>query len=793
MNRFHLLSKIIGLSLALTTVGFTAVEAAHYGPGTITDTSYTYASQPAISDAGNYTIVNSNSDTLQLNASGNYNTLISYADTSNALTVTGNLVLNTTYIGHGLMYNSGKELTINGDFSVNANCSTQMIPGGTVMMDHGHGSITNYNGNVTINAHNQSNYSASAFTTFRTSDIGTIVNVNGNFHLTNEFALYLGSSGGGNGIYAQTGSQMNFNGDEFIVQSISYKPDSITSRQGSQINVNAKTVQVIGTMDMKDSYNSTLGKDSEINITFDGANSYWYGDLIYTNSNGHLNILFKNGAQYIPFGTLSLNQYGAKKYLSSIELESGGQVNLYDANAKAIWQSKGLDTMYSDLMDTKLDYLLIGDLKGTDGSFSLDMNSQDRSQTDMLYILNSTSGAGQNNIQAYSENEFANVNENNTLRFASVAAAAADKLIFKDQMNLYGKTLWDYQLLIGHSAYDVNDPENAIYNSRRDGLTASQIDTFMTNGMNWYIYGYVKKPSTATITLLDSAGAAYDLATDLDRYHKRHGESQFLDTDSNIWVRMKRAHIGRDGGYAGNYTMGQIGYERGNQKHQYGLAFDYTQGKSILGTHMGTVENTRRGILLYDTRTKENGSYLDLVARYGRIHTDINGYTPLGTSINGSYSNNAFTLSAEYGQKLKLHTDKLYIEPQAQLQYTRVGSASYQTNNNISSKIDGANSLIGRLGFRVGKEFNKDNNVYFKADILREFSGGQKVNLTASDGSTTYTYNGDILNRGTWFDVGIGTTLKLSKDVFFACDLERSFGGKLGANWEANASFKFTF
>ncbi|MCH4178974.1 MAG: hypothetical protein LKF47_03775 [Megasphaera sp.] len=88
----------------------------------------------------------------------------------------------------------------------------------------------------------------------------------------------------------------------------------------------------------------------------------------------------------------------------------------------------------------------------------------------MIYILDSTARAGQNNIESYSDDSFANISKSNTLRFATVASPAANKLIFKDKMNMYGKTLWDYSLLIGHSAYDVNNPENTVYNNNRDGL-----------------------------------------------------------------------------------------------------------------------------------------------------------------------------------------------------------------------------------------------------------------------------------------------------------------------------------
>lgn len=545
-----------------------------------------------------------------------------------------------------------------------------------------------------------------------------------------------------------------------------------------------KKVQIIGSIDF-----GTNGGD--FNAVLDGHDSFWYGDLLFDNGTGNLNITFQNGAEYIPFGTLSENTYGAKKYVSALSLNEGGIVDLYDVNAKATWQKLGLDTTYPEIMNTDLDYLMVGDLKGNNGNFRMDMNDQDKSKTDMLYILNAKEGSGQNNIEAYSENQFANVSATNTLRFASVAAPAANVRVFKDAINIYGENLWDYQLLIGTSPYDVSDPENAVYNGSRDGLTAAQIDALMVGGMNWYIYGYNRTPSNNTVTIMDSLAVGYDLATEMDRYNKRHGEAQKLDEDSNVWVRMKRGDIGRDGGYDGKYTMGQIGYEMGNSKdNQYGIAIDYARGKANLENSLGTVENTRKGIMLYNTRTKDNGSYLDLVARFGRVDTDVKGHNNrTGTEITGDYSNNVYSLSAEYGKKMQKEGKGLFFEPQIQLQYARVGGADYRTSNGVDASIDGSNSLIGRLGFRVGKDISKDSTIYFKADVLREFTGGQDLRL-ASNG---YGLSTSLAKRGTWYDVGIGADVRLSRATYFTCDIEKSFGGEVSKSWEVNAGVKWAF
>ncbi|HCJ90501.1 MAG TPA: hypothetical protein DHV71_01225, partial [Acidaminococcaceae bacterium] len=110
-------------------------------------------------------------------------------------------------------------------------------------------------------------------------------------------------------------------------------------------------------------------------------------------------------------------------------------VDLFDEDAQTRWEAVGLEERYKALKTAQLDYLLIDDLKGQNGVFRLDMNDRDKSQTDMIYILDSTEGTGLHHIEAYNDNNFGAVSYDNPLRFATVAAPAADKLNFRDKMN----------------------------------------------------------------------------------------------------------------------------------------------------------------------------------------------------------------------------------------------------------------------------------------------------------------------------------------------------------------------
>lgn len=67
--------------------------------------------------------------------------------------------------------------------------------------------------------------------------------------------------------------------------------------------------------------------------------------------------------------------------------------------------------------DVEHNYVRIGDLKGSDGIFRLDLNSDDRKQSDMVFI-ESSSEPGRHWIEPYRPSQLVSVSADNTLTFA---------------------------------------------------------------------------------------------------------------------------------------------------------------------------------------------------------------------------------------------------------------------------------------------------------------------------------------------------------------------------------------
>ena len=156
-----------------------------------------------------------------------------------------------------------------------------------------------------------------------------------------------------------------------------------------------------------------------------------------------------------------------------------------------------------------------------------------------------------------------------------------------------------------------------------------------------------------------------------------------------------------------------------NGERRVGAAIDYMDGSSEYTGVGGSGDVSRKGIWLYDTWLGDKGHYSDFVAKWGHLSNDFTLYRG-GDKITGDFSNNVYSISAEYGRKKDIGNN-WYFEPQVQLQYARVTDANYTTSQGTEVSLDAINSLIARAGFRLGKDLGERSTVYFKADLLHEF------------------------------------------------------------------------
>lgn len=265
--------------------------------------------------------------------------------------------------------------------------------------------------------------------------------------------------------------------------------------------------------------------------------------------------------------------------------------------------------------------------------------------------------------------------------------------------------------------------------------------------------------------------------------NKRLGEVRASEGNQGIWARMARGQSKYGAqGIKNQYNYYQLGYDsKISDDWILGGAFTYTDGDSSYTNGSGTNKHT--GFAVYGSNLRDDGSFIDLIAKYAHMKNDFDVNGGVGS---GDYSTNGLSFSAEYGKRFQ--QEGYWIEPQAELTYGRVSSADFTTKRGAKVHQDSMDSLVGRLGFSLGKDI-KQGNVYVRASYLYDFQGDTSV--TMSKGGAATSFKTDL--GGGWWEFGVGTNLDLGHDTHFYLDVETTAGGDVDTPWQWNAGVRYSF
>ena len=465
----------------------------------------------------------------------------------------------------------------------------------------------------------------------------------------------------------------------------------------------------------------------------------------------------------------------------------------------------------------------IGELKGNN-TFVLNLTPDALETSDMIYVQNSTEGT--QTILLNNERDLLDNTDWDEIRFATVANAlgSAENVnteyggAFGDTYTIKGRGVRNVDYEIKYVAMDEDTTsidDNIDYNGgaelNENKYGANNVEETYNKtdeGQNsQYIYLIRTENDTPVVnpdedltdsgkTVINMSRANYKNAIYMDRLNKRLGEARYINNEEEqgMWVRLRHDRIGQSGDFRSMNTMYELGYDEkqdcDNGERRVGFAVDYMRGSTTYSDILGKGETKRYGLWLYDTWLGDKGHYADYVAKWGHLSNDFDIRDKDSFErVTGDYSNNVFSVSAEYGRKKDIGND-WYIEPQAQLQLARVTGAEYTTTTQDTKvSVDGINSLIGRAGFRLGRDVDERSTVYIKADLLHEFLGDQTITATDATGSLRETFE----NKGTWYDVGFGFATALGKDSYAFMDFEKSFGNDNDETYQINAGMRWTF
>ncbi len=511
-----------------------------------------------------------------------------------------------------------------------------------------------------------------------------------------------------------------------------------------------------------------------------------------------------NGEVNLTMGEGSLWDVTGQSWITKID-GNGGEINLIDSANK----------------EASSHALHVGKLSGSH-TFVMNLDTE-HSVSDMLYVKEADASATTQAIRIENINGYETLQDGDKLRFATVSPDEANlnfRVFFQNQELDFAESaataaskqrvasyalyrdngVNDQAFKVAHEDFSAEDTENDGYNGDTFDTEKPGTDYVAENygNKNWYLVRDSSGDQTSDSgkTVVDLSRANYANAVYMDTLNKRQGEARFVgDTDHGVWVRLRHDNIGKDDSFRTHNTMVEVGFEQRDVndygEFHTGFALDYMNGQIDYHTVDGDGDIERYGVWFYTTFLGNDGQYADLVLKYGHLKNDFGFNTrSQGEHVTGDYTNEVASISAEYGWKFS-NSYNYYIEPQVQLQYSYVTGADYTTSQGSKVDLDSIHSLIGRVGFRAGKDFNTETPItaYIRGDVLHEFLGDQDIYAYDNTGVMDVTYEND----DTWYSAGVGLSVQSSENTYFFIEGEQVFGADNDNTYTVSGGFKHSF
>ena len=339
------------------------------------------------------------------------------------------------------------------------------------------------------------------------------------------------------------------------------------------------------------------------------------------------------------------------------------------------------------------------------------------------------------------------------------------------------------------------------------------------------------RPETSLYGAIPALALVYSRGL-IDTLHERVAEERRMPTDplpkeheqtygpSLGWGRMIFRNGEREAGHNGPFGDSPA-YTYDMQAFQVGL--DLYRGEDTDGSHdqaglslaignidggvkhytgLGAGDNVLRAYTLggYWTHFGPDGGYVDGVLQLhrfdieakpddlGKLDTQGWGYT---ASLEGGYP----FLIDEGDEEHKF--ENLYLEPQAQLIYSRI---KLDDSDDIAADVRfrDIDSLIGRLGVRLAKDWFRENdkgetlrtNGWLRPSVWHEFKGQPKTEFSSANGFVPF--EADI--GGSWWEANLGVDYQADKKVtfFVSAGYQKSFDGD-SHSYEGMLGVKYDF
>ncbi|HCM63118.1 MAG TPA: hypothetical protein DIT05_11325 [Morganella sp. (in: Bacteria)] len=275
---------------------------------------------------------------------------------------------------------------------------------------------------------------------------------------------------------------------------------------------------------------------------------------------------------------------------------------------------------------------------------------------------------------------------------------------------------------------------------------------------------------------------------------RRYITDKRSDKKYGMWMnyRYDKSKFSDNRGVAFKNSMNlvEIGYDKLNQARfgeiTFGLftstgktktKFDYVTGQG----------NTDSFAIGGYTHWQYQDWYVDGMLKGSHFKNSLHTQSSGGGAVNGSFKQNALTVSSETGKKLQI-TPQVSLTPYGRMSYSRFSQAKYPLSNGMDIHEFNSDSAVGELGSRLTMDTHINDikvKPFINVGVSREFVKNNKMAL-----------NNKVFSNGNESVTGkyqMGATVALTPDTMLSASLGYRHGDKIESPVSAYIGLKVSF
>lgn len=364
-----------------------------------------------------------------------------------------------------------------------------------------------------------------------------------------------------------------------------------------------------------------------------------------------------------------------------------------------------------------------------------------------------------------------------------------------------GKSTWYLATKADHIPYPDIDPDGEIQDEPeidKDDKYVQEIDTEtgkdVTNDTSTPELRDVLSNSALAGLSMASVNRQILRSENISGPSRRHITDSLSDKKYGMWANYRYDNAkfsdSKSRAFRNHLNILEIGYDKVNKAHYGDIAFGlFTSAGKTRSTfdYAPGQGNTDSFAIGGYTHWQYQDWYIAGMLKGSHFKNRVSTQSCGGGAVDGSFKQNALTVSAEAGKKLHI-TPEISLTPYGRIDYSHFSEAKYQLSNGMDIHAHNSDSVNGEIGSRLSMDTHIDDikiSPFVNIGVSHEFVKNNKVTLNKKDFSAR--------NETTTGKYQVGATIALTPDTRITGSLGYRHGDKNESPINAYIGLKVSF